>query len=69
VHITFNIDIPIPVEHLLMTGPNSAGVQCKKKLLTGASALCWTLWISRNDIIFDKSPIKTYIHVLYQGTQ
>ena len=35
---------------------------CKSKaqLLRGVSALCQALWLSRNDIVFDNSPMKTY---------
>ena len=40
----------------------------QKKLLIGASAFCWAIWLSRNDVVFDKSPTKTYMQVLYWGT-
>jgi hypothetical protein len=26
------------------------------------------IWLSRNDVIFDKTPIKSFMHVLYGGT-
>jgi hypothetical protein len=29
--------------------------------LVGVAAVCWAIWISRNDINLDKSPMKTYI--------
>ena len=43
---------------------------CKSKtqLLCGVYALCWALWLSRNDIVFDNSPMKTYMHVLFRAT-
>jgi hypothetical protein len=34
----------------------------------GAAALCWILWTSKNDIVFDNSLIKIYMQVLYRGT-
>ena len=40
----------------------------KRQLLVGASALCWAIWLSRNDVVFDKSPTKTYLQILYRGT-
>jgi len=30
--------------------------------------VCWAIWLSRNDVVFDKSPTKTYLQVLYRGT-
>jgi hypothetical protein len=44
------------------------GHKQRKQILVGVSAICWTIWISRNDIIFDKSSIKTYMHVLFRAT-
>ena len=43
---------------------------CKSKtqLLCGVYALCWALWLSRNDIVFDNSPMKIYMQVLFRAT-
>ena len=30
--------------------------------------MCWAIWLSRNDVVFDKSPTKTYLQLLYRGT-
>jgi hypothetical protein len=43
------------------------GGSFKRQLLATASAFYWTIWLSRNDIVFDKSPTKTFLQVLYQG--
>jgi hypothetical protein len=32
----------------------------KRQLLAGASTLCWAIWLSRNDVMFDKTPIKYF---------
>jgi hypothetical protein len=44
------------------------GRKLRRQILVGATALCWAIWTSRNDIIFDKSPMKTYIQVLFRAT-
>jgi hypothetical protein len=67
VEFTFNIEIPISVVHLFNGWANSAGPQLQKFLFIGASALCWGMWTSRNNIVFDNSPSKTYMQVLYRG--
>ncbi|KAL5668919.1 hypothetical protein ACJX0J_021140, partial [Zea mays] len=33
----------------------------KQLLLVGASTICWAIWLSRNDVVFDKSPMKTFM--------
>jgi hypothetical protein len=63
--VAFNIGIPISVAHLFSDWANGVGNRFKKLILVGAAALWWTMWTSRNDMVFDKSPAKTYILVLY----
>ena len=68
VHYTFDLSPPQSITHLFGNCLRSVGTKLKRKLLTGASALCWAIWLSRNDIVFDRSPSKTYMQVLYRGT-
>jgi hypothetical protein len=68
VHVTFNIGVPISTSHMFNGWVMGLRDQFKKIVLIGAAALCWALWTSRNDVVFDNSPIKTYIQVLYRGT-
>jgi len=37
-------------------------------LLTAAAALCWTIWLTRNKVIFDKCRPKSFLQVLFRGT-
>jgi hypothetical protein len=37
-------------------------------LLTAAAALLWAIWITRNEVIFDKCKPKSLLQVLFQGT-
>jgi hypothetical protein len=37
-------------------------------LLTAASALCWTIWLTRNEVVFDKCRPKFFLQVLFRGT-
>jgi hypothetical protein len=47
---------------------NQVGGKLKRQLLAGATTFCWAIWLSRNDVVFDKSLIKSFMHVLYMGT-
>jgi hypothetical protein len=37
-------------------------------ILTGVASLCWALWLSRNDLMFDTCTQKTYMQVIYRAT-
>jgi len=40
----------------------------KSKILVGASAICWAIWLTWNDIIFDKAAAPSYLQVVFRGT-
>jgi hypothetical protein len=61
VQVTFNIDVPISVAHICKGWATGIGNQFRKLVLVGATALCWTLWTNRNDMMFDNSPNKAYM--------
>jgi hypothetical protein len=67
-NLAFNISSPRSVRHLYGSWLNQFGGKLKRQVLVGASAFCWVIWLSKNDMIFDKSSIKTFMQVLYRGT-
>jgi hypothetical protein len=67
-YLAFNIVPPQSVRHMFGTWLNQFGEKLKRQALVGASVFCWAIWLSRNDVIFNKSPIKSFIQVLYRGT-
>jgi len=68
VHYAFDLSPPQSITHLFGNWLRRVGTKLRRKLLTGASALCWAIWLSRDDIVFDISPSKIYMQVLYRGT-
>jgi len=30
--------------------------------------MCWVIWLSRNDVVFNKREPKTFLQVLFRGT-
>jgi hypothetical protein len=47
---------------------NQFGGKLRRQLPAGASAFCWVIWLSRNDVVFEKASIKSFMQVLYRGT-
>jgi hypothetical protein len=40
----------------------------KRQLLVGASVFSWMVWLSKNNVVFDKTPAKFFMQVLYMAT-
>jgi hypothetical protein len=40
----------------------------KSQILMGASAICWALWLTRNEVVFDKTTTPSYLQVIFKGT-
>jgi hypothetical protein len=38
------------------------------KILVGASALCWEIWLSRNDMVFNNTRDVTHMQVIFRAT-
>jgi hypothetical protein len=36
------------------------GGKLRQQLLAGASAFCWSIWLSRKDVVLDKTSIKSF---------
>jgi hypothetical protein len=56
--VTLNIVPPPSVRQLFGSWLNQFGAKLKRQVLAGALAFCWAIWLSRNDVVFDKTPIK-----------
>jgi hypothetical protein len=50
VHFTFGIEEPTSINHMFTNWLLGLGRKRRKLLLVGVSAICWAIWISRNDI-------------------
>jgi hypothetical protein len=67
VHLLFGIAPPLNIDDLFVTWSNMGGVIYNSLLLTAAVALCWTIWLTRNEVVFDKCRPKTFLQVLFRG--
>jgi len=47
--------------------PVVRGYKTNLYLLTGAAAFCWAIWMTRNEVVFDKYRPKTFLQVLIQA--
>ena len=68
VQFAFGVNNPFSVDHMFHDWLHGVPIKTKRMYLVGASALCWALWLSQNDTVFDKHSMKTYMQVLFRGT-
>jgi hypothetical protein len=40
----------------------------KSLILVDASAICWGIWLTWNNMIFDKTVALSYLQVIFRGT-
>jgi hypothetical protein len=67
-HMVLGIAQPTDVNDLFNHWSKRGGTNHNLNLFTAAAALCWSLWISRNEIVFDKCRPKSFLQVLFRGT-
>ena len=52
VQFAFDLNSPRSITHLFGNWLRGVGTKLKRQLLVGASALCWTIWLSRNAFVY-----------------
>ena len=66
VHVVFGLSQPSSVDDLFNRWCKVGDSKHNLLLQTAASAICWTIWISRNEVVFDKCKPKSYLQVLFR---
>ena len=65
---TFWYCAPRDINDLFIRWSKIANQKYNSLLLTAASALCWAIWLTRNEVVFDKCKPKSFLQVLFRGT-
>jgi hypothetical protein len=67
--ITFGFCPPSSVAHLFGSWLNSFPSKMSNLVLIGAVALCWALWLCRNDVVFNnRSKLISCLQVIFRET-
>ena len=64
VQCVFNLVPPVSMAHMFGNWLNGIPQVLKSQLLVGVSALCWSIWLYRNDVIFDNKNITNHLQVI-----
>jgi hypothetical protein len=57
IYFTLKIETPVNINHIIGSWASNCGLVYKKILLTRISALFWSIWLTRNEVAFNKKPI------------
>jgi len=68
ISFSFGLDIPTSVDNMCYGWLQGIHPKHRPNILVGAIAICWSLWLNRNDIVFNKCIVKTYMQVLFRAT-
>ena len=63
----FGLSPPLSIHDLFVNWSKAGGNIHNSLLLTAASALCWTIWLTRNEVVFDKCRPETFLQMLFRG--
>jgi hypothetical protein len=68
IQVTFGLSIPLNIKHVFGDWVQRMKEKDKKLLFVGMGAMFWSIWLSRNDIVFNKTPISSYMQVMLRAT-
>jgi len=68
IFIAFNIKPPTSFTHLLGAWIKGFHHTVRNQVLVGVTTLCWALWLSRNEIIFERKVPNSNLQVIFWGT-
>jgi hypothetical protein len=68
IHLLFGLLPPTYMADLFVRWSKLGNKKYNTLLLTTAAALLWAIWLTRNEIVFDKCKPKSLLQVLFRGT-
>jgi hypothetical protein len=67
VHITFGIQPPSSFSDLFGAWLDGIPRKLMNRILLEAAALCWAIWLNRNDMIFNNVKSNTFMQVIFRS--
>jgi hypothetical protein len=68
IQVTFGLSTPINIKHVSGGWVQRMNEKDKKLLFVAMGAMFWSIWLSHNDIVFNKTPILSYMQVMFRAT-
>ena len=68
VRIRCGVRPPNNIRHIFGSWLTGLDNRKRSHFILAASAICWAIWLSRNDAVFDNAPIKSSLQVVFRAT-
>jgi hypothetical protein len=59
---------PTSVHNIFTSWLGAVNRKLKAKIIVGASAMRWSIWLTHNNIVFDKAAAPSYLQAIFRGT-
>jgi hypothetical protein len=69
IQLTFGLTKPHNILHVYGGWSQNMDAKTKRILFVGIGAMFWSIWLSQNDIVFNKKPILSYMKVMFRVTR
>jgi hypothetical protein len=67
VFFTYNIPPPINITNIFGNWLNGVNKKDRDHIRIGISAICWSIWTSRNDFVFNKQKGTNFLQVILRA--
>jgi len=68
VFFAFGVKALASVSNMLCSWLRGFSMKLRKQFLVGVAAMCWAIWLSRNDVVFNQKQPNSYLQVIFRGT-
>jgi hypothetical protein len=68
ISFTFGIRRPANTFHLFGPWLRRFSKKQRNQVLIGVTVFCWALWLSRNEVVFQRSNFKSILQVMFRDT-
>ena len=68
VEIALRVPSPISVSHMWRQWLRGVRMHTKKKIISGVAVIFWVIWRCRNDIVFHKKSVSSFMQVIFSAT-
>ena len=67
IFFAFGVKAPTNAINMLCSWPSGFPMKLRKQVLVGVAAMCWAIWLSRNDVVFNRKHPNSYMQVIFRG--
>ena len=68
VQVVFNLSIPLNVNDIFTNWLNGVNKKLRYQAWVGACVTFWAIWLSRNDVVFNKAQVFSSLQVIFRAT-